>query len=158
MAPIGSQKDKRIEILKGVRLFSECNKNELRRIASLTTEHVVKSGDVLATQGEPGSQFFMIVEGSATASRHGSRLATFGPGAFFGELALLDGGERTATVVADSDMRVLVLTRREFQSLHTNSPSVAYKMLAELGSRLRKADEMIERANVTDGSGIFRSL
>ncbi|HTT86851.1 MAG TPA: cyclic nucleotide-binding domain-containing protein [Acidimicrobiales bacterium] len=158
MTPVRLQKDKRIEILKGVNLFSECNKNELRRIASLTTEHIVKSGEVLATQGEPGSQFFMVIEGSAVASRNGSKLATFGPGAFFGELALLDGGERTATVVADSEMRVLVLTRREFQSLHSNSPSVAYKMLAELGSRLRSADEMIERASVTDRLGLFRSL
>ena len=74
----------------------------------------------------------------------GLTLAVLGPGSFFGELALLDGGNRTATVVADTDLTVLVLSRREFRSLQSTAPSVAYKLLVELGARLRRADAMIE--------------
>ena len=133
---------------KDVALFGGCNASELGRLASLTTEHSVPPGQVLTERGEPGTAFFVIVDGEATATREGTHLAKLGPGSFFGELALLDGGSRTATVVSDSEMRLLVLSRREFMSLHSAAPSVAYKMLVELGSRLRKADEMLDPAPV----------
>src|SRR5271156_5313509 len=89
-------------------------------------------------------EFFVIVEGKARASRKDVELATLGPGSFFGELALLDGGKRTATVVAQTDMRLLVLSRREFPDLYRFNPSVAGKIIGELGARLRKTDEMLD--------------
>jgi CRP-like cAMP-binding protein len=116
----------------------------LERIGSLTTEHGAKVGTVLTKSGDIGEEFFVIVEGSATATRNGVPIAKLGPGSFFGELALLDRGERTATVTADSDMRLLVLSRREFSSLLDAAPSVARKIIAELGSRLRRTDEMLD--------------
>lgn len=128
----------RIEQVQQADLFSNCTKDELRIIASLTTMKDVGSGAVLAEQGRAGREFFVVTEGSATASRNGQWLAELGPGSFFGELALLDGGPRTATVVADSDMTLLVLSRTEFKSLQFSAPSVAYKMLVELGARLRR--------------------
>ncbi len=131
-------------MLKGVSLFSSCTKDELRNIASLVTLHEAQKGAVLSEQGEPGAEFFIVVEGSATATRNGFELAHLGPGSFFGELALLDGGPRTATVVADTDMNLLVFSRQEFSRLHSSAPTVAYKMLAELGARLRTADALYD--------------
>lgn len=146
MPTIRLHKDKRIELLRGVQLFGACSTAELGRIASLTTEHFAPAGQVLTRRGEPGLEFFVIIEGKATATRKGVNLATLGPGSFFGELALLDGGKRTATVVADTDMRLLVLSRQEFNGLHRVAPSVSNKMLVELGSRLRTADEKLDPA------------
>ncbi len=137
------RKDKRLDLLRGVSLFSGCTKRELTEIESLTSMIDVTKGTEVATFGTPGQEFFIIVDGSATASRNGLTLAVLGPGSFFGELALLDGGERTATVVADTDLTLLVLSRREFRSLQSTAPSVAYKLLVELGTRLRQADAML---------------
>ena len=99
---------------------------------------------ILAQQGKPGAEFFVIVDGVAEATRNGVELAVLRPGDFFGELALLDGGPRTATVVALTAMHLLVFSRREFSRLHSSAPTVAFKMLAELGARLRKADDMFD--------------
>jgi CRP/FNR family cyclic AMP-dependent transcriptional regulator len=146
MASLRLRKNQRVDLLRGVQLFSGCSAAELGRIASLTTEHLAKPGQVLTERGEFGLEFFVIIEGKATATRKGVHLATLGPGSFFGELALLDGGKRTATVIADTDMRLLVLSQSEFKSLHQVAPAVSRKMLTELGSRLRKADEKLDPA------------
>jgi CRP/FNR family cyclic AMP-dependent transcriptional regulator len=143
-------KDQRINLLKGVDLLSGCTKNELRQIASLTTELEAAPGQVLAEQGKPGQEFFILVEGRAKASRNGVVLATLAPTDFFGELALLDGGDRTATVVAETDLRLLVLSRGEFKHLCLSYPSVAHRMLAELGARLRRADEILGAEQTSD--------
>lgn len=140
-------KNRRVALLQGVALFSGCSKAELEGIASLTTEHSVPPGQIITERDEPGSEFFVIVDGTATATSEGNRLAELGPGSFFGELALLDGGARTATVVSDSDMKLLVLSHREFMSLQHVAPPVANKMVVELGSRLRRADEMLDSAS-----------
>jgi CRP-like cAMP-binding protein len=138
------RKDERIELLRRVDLFSACNNTELGRIASLTTELAAQAGQVLTSRGEIALEFFVIIEGMARASRKDVELATLGPGSFFGELALLDGGKRTATVVAQTDMRLLVLSRREFPNLYRLNPSVADKIISELGARLRKTDDLLD--------------
>jgi CRP-like cAMP-binding protein len=145
-----TNKDQRIELLNGVDLLSKCSKNELRQIASLTTEIDVPAGKALTRQGEPGREFFIIVDGTAEASRNGITLATLSPTDFFGELALLDGGERTATVVARSDLHILVLTRGVFRELYRSHPSVAQKMLEGVGARLRRADELLGENQSSD--------
>jgi CRP/FNR family cyclic AMP-dependent transcriptional regulator len=133
-----------MDLLRNTAMFSTCNNAELGRIASLTTEHSVVAGQVLMKRGTPGLEFFIIVEGNAKASRKGVELAKLGPGSFFGELALLDGGERTADVVAETDMRLLVLSRTEFSTLFSLVPSVSLKIIREMGTRLRRADEMLD--------------
>jgi CRP/FNR family transcriptional regulator, cyclic AMP receptor protein len=148
MVQMRTRKDERIALLKGVDLLSGCSADELRRIASLTTEFDAPAGQVLARQGEMGMEFFIIVSGLARASRNGVELAALEPTSFFGELALLDGGERTATVVAETDLHLLVLSRGEFKELCRSYPSVANKMLVELGARLRKADEILGGSQV----------
>ena len=137
-------RDERTTLLKGVGLFSNCTREELRRISSLTTPTTVDRGTVLMLQGQAGSEFFIVVSGMAIAARNDRELARYGPGSFFGELALLDGGSRTATVYAATDMELLVLSRSEFRSLQETAPSVAFKILNELGGRLRRADQIVD--------------
>jgi CRP-like cAMP-binding protein len=144
----------RIDRLQETSLFSNCTKDELRTIASLTSMKDVEQGVVLAEQGTAGREFFVVTDGSATATRNGERLAELGPGSFFGELALLDGGPRTATVVADTAMTLLVLSRREFQSLQLSAPSVAHKMLVELGARLRRIYDTQDGSNAASSTEI----
>lgn len=129
-----------LDMLAAVPLFSACSQAELRQIARLGTPVTVSSGKVLTTEGTPGREFFMILEGVADCSIGGMHAAQFGPGDFFGEMALLDGGPRTATVTAVTDMDVLVLDAREFSSLLTASPSITTKVLATLARRLRASD------------------
>ncbi len=137
----------KVELLGHVDLLGGCTKKELAEIASFLTECHVPSGKVLAEEGQLGAEFFIVVDGSATATRDGVFLARLAPTNFFGELALLDGGPRTATVVADTDMHLLVLSRSEFNQLFRTYPSVSFRMLKGLGARLRKADEMIAEAS-----------
>jgi CRP/FNR family transcriptional regulator, cyclic AMP receptor protein len=154
MTALKLHKDERITLLRGVRLFSSCTKDELRKIASLMEQLEVGQTRILSEQGKVGAEFFVIVEGVATATRNGMQLAVLRPGDFFGELALLDGGPRTATVVADTDMHLLVFSRRDFSRLHSLAPTVAYKMLAELGARLRRADSMFDGKSSSDLTSI----
>jgi CRP/FNR family transcriptional regulator, cyclic AMP receptor protein len=135
-------KDAKVELLRGVPLFSACSKRELSRIASLTDEIEVSQDKVLTRQGEPGSEFFVIVEGQARVTVGGrGRIAPLGPGASFGEMSLLDQGPRTATVQAETDMDLLVLDARSFSALLAEVPSVARKVLAGMAGRLRVAEK-----------------
>lgn len=141
MATLRLRKNQRIELLRGLDLFSRCSNTELGRIATLTTEHRAEPGEVLIRHGDFGLEAFVVVEGTVTASRGGVDVATLGPGDLFGELSLLDHGKRTATVVADGEVRLLVLSSREFNSVLHSIPSVGPKVVAQLGSRLRQAYE-----------------
>ena len=135
------RKNERRELLRGVWLLSGCSNRELDRIATLTSLMEVRNGQVLAREGEPGMEFFIIVSGRAAASIGDRTVGEIGPGSFFGEMALLDGGTRTATVTAVEPMVVLVLNRREFSSFIGVLPSVAIKMLTAVGGRLRTMDQ-----------------
>ncbi len=137
--------NERIGLLQDMDLFSGCNKDQLRRIDSLTMMLGVEQGTVLVEEGRAGLEFFVVVSGTAIASRQGLWLAEFGAGSFFGELALLDRGQRTATVIADTDMSLLVFSQAEFHALQWWVPSVAHKMAIELSRRLRRADELLDQ-------------
>jgi CRP/FNR family transcriptional regulator, cyclic AMP receptor protein len=153
--------DLRVRSLKNVHIFSECTRGELRRIASLTSECRAQAGSALTVAETPGSEFFAIVDGTATVWRNDVRLDTLGPGSYFGELALLNRGMRTATVIADTDMELLVSSLREFRSPYFLVPSVMELMLAVMSERIRRADEgwtrhaaRIERLLTTDRSQV----
>jgi CRP-like cAMP-binding protein len=134
------KRDAYIEHLANVPLFSECNNRDLRLIARSTEEIQVPAGKELVTQGETGREFFVIVEGSAIVVRDGEQITTLGPGDFFGELALLDRGPRSATVIAETPMQLLVLAQREFSGLLDEVPSLAHKLLKGMAKRVREAD------------------
>ena len=126
-----------IDMLRGVSLFWNCSAAELREIATLGTQVNIPAGHTLTKQGEPGSEFFLVVEGRASCFIDGKKVATFGPGEYFGELALLSRVPRSATIVADTDMEVLVLSVREFATLLNDNPRVSKKMLERLAERIR---------------------
>jgi CRP/FNR family transcriptional regulator, cyclic AMP receptor protein len=132
--------DAKIRLLSGVALFTPCAKHELKRIAALVDEVEAPEGKTLAKEGETGSEFFVVVNGTATARRNGRKVATIGPGSFFGELALLDQGPRAATVTADTDMQLLVLSSRAFFSLLDKNPSVSRRILQGMAERLRESE------------------
>lgn len=121
-------------------LFSSCSKRELQKIARAGDEVTIESGRVLVDQGDIGREAFVILEGSAVVKRNGRRIATLGPGDHFGELALLDHGPRTATVEAETPMRVFVLASRKFTSVIDDVPTLAHKLMAALAARVRELD------------------
>jgi CRP-like cAMP-binding protein len=123
--------------LAKVSLFRACSRAELDAIVSVTTLIDVPAGRVLCTEGEGGDEFFVIVQGEVEVSAHGRTVDTLGPGDFFGEMALLDGGPRTATVTTTTPGQLLVLTRPEFVALLERAPSVSRAILLGLGHRLR---------------------
>jgi CRP/FNR family cyclic AMP-dependent transcriptional regulator len=126
--------------LAEVPLFSACTRKDLEKISRASDEVQVKAGRVLVEEGRPGHEFFLILEGNATVRRGKRKVADLGPGQYFGELSLLDRGPRTASVVADTDMRVLVLGQREFLGVLDDVPGLAYKILRIMAGRLRDAD------------------
>jgi len=128
-----------VELLSKVPLFSELTKKELGSYASAAKEVRHKPGDVLAREGESGVGFFLIVDGTAAVTVAGKPRAKVGPGDFFGEISLLDGGPRTATVTAETPMRLIGITQWVFRRMVEQSPSVAMKMLKVMSSRRRYA-------------------
>ena len=128
--------------LKSIWLFSSCTGSELRKIRGSLDEVEVPAGKVLVEQGRIGMEFFLIVDGTAAVLRSGKKVAILGPGGHFGELALLDRRPRSATVVSETEMDLLVLSQRQFNSLLEAVPTIARKMLAALSNRLREADAL----------------
>ena len=136
----------RRHLLEGLSLFSGCTPEELRNLESLTSLHEAPRGAVLVEEGAPGHEFFVIVEGSATVTHGGTPIARLDAGSFFGEMALLDGRPRTASVVADTDMTLIVLSPGEFRALETSAPMVVARLLSEVGVRLRRLTESFDPA------------
>ncbi len=126
--------------LKSIWLFSACTNSELRRIRSSLDEVQVPKGKVLVEEGRIGLEFFLIVDGRAAVTRRGRKVVTLGPGDHFGELALLDRRPRSASVVSETEMDLLVLSQRQFNSLLQSVPTISRKMLAAMANRLREAD------------------
>jgi len=129
------------QALANVPLFSQCTARERAQIGSLLAQVRVKDGEVLCREGKPGRECFIVSEGHAKASLKGRKIAEFGPGAFFGEMSLLDGGPRTATIVAQTPMTLYVLSPSDLATLVNKFPTVTTKMLRVLAQRLRSADK-----------------
>jgi CRP-like cAMP-binding protein len=134
-----------VEQLKRVALFSACTKQELELIAGATTQLRFETGQVLAREGERGHEFIVIVEGKARVDVGGREVAVLASGDFFGEIALLDDGPRTATVTAETDLVAEVIGQREFNGLIAGAPHLAKNLLVGLARRLRAADVQLAR-------------
>ena len=135
-----SRRDAFLNHLAQVPLFSALSKKELQLVARRAEDVKVDPGRILVSEGSTGSEFFVIIEGTATVSRHGRKVATLGPGDAFGELALLDKAPRNATVTAATPMELVVLGQREFGGLIDEVPGFARKLLAGMARRLRDSD------------------
>jgi len=118
-------------------LFANASEIEMSRVASLADELHVDEGEQLTVEGQPGNTFFVIAKGTATVSRGGKRLVGLGPGSYFGEIALIEQGPRTATVTADSRMWLFVFDAKGFASLMNGIPSVANEIFRALAERKR---------------------
>jgi voltage-gated potassium channel len=123
-----------------VPLFQPLSRAELGRIGRFSTEMNIEAGQVVCRQGDPGDELFLIVHGNATVSRNGREIANLGPGAYFGELALLTDEPRSATVTATTGIVLLALNRRSFRQVVETTPSVVHKLLAGLAKRLSEAE------------------
>jgi len=128
--------------LSKVRIFQGMSKRELESVARVGRKMRATTGQILCQQGEPGHQFFVILEGDASVDRGGRNVADLSAGDYFGELALLDRGPRSATVQAKSDMLLLVIEELDFSALLDEIPGLAHKLLATLATRLRTAEAL----------------
>jgi CRP-like cAMP-binding protein len=133
-------RDRKIELLSHVPLFSGCSKKELRKIAGIADEIDLREGKVLTRQGAPGREFFVLLEGTVDVVRDGKKINELGAGEFFGELALISNIPRTATVTATSPIRALVVVDRDFRRLLKDDVTVAVKVLGTMAERMPPAD------------------
>jgi CRP-like cAMP-binding protein len=130
-----------LELLQRVPLFEDFDKGDLERLSRSFKERTFGAGSTVAGEGKTGAGFFVIESGEAAVSVHGNERATMGPGDYFGEIALIDDGARSATVTAVSDLRCYGLTSWEFRPLVEANASIAWKLLETMAKRLRAAQK-----------------
>jgi CRP-like cAMP-binding protein len=130
-----------VELLKKIPLFSDLERKELQTLAQSFKERTFEAGSNVATEGTGGVGFFVIGDGEAGVTVHGDERATLGPGQYFGEVALIDEGSRTATIVAKTDLTCYGLTAWEFRPLVESNGAIAWKLLQTLARRLREAEQ-----------------
>ena len=131
-------RDEKLEVLRGVPLFTGLGRRELERLGELGDEVDLPAGRTFVREGERGHEFFVILDGRVRIERGGQTLTTLGRGDFLGEIALVDGGPRTATAICEDDARLLVISHREFHSLLEEFPKIAVEILQALGRRVRQ--------------------
>jgi CRP-like cAMP-binding protein len=137
------RRSEKIDVLRKVPLFGNLSQRHLNIIAKHADEVRLGEGKILARQGEQGQEFLLIVEGSARVERNGKLIAKLAAGDFFGEMSLIDGKPRTATVIAETPITLLVIHTRSFGYLLDTVPGLQKKVLVTLCERLRKADETL---------------
>ena len=131
--------------LAGVPLFVGLGSRHLNRLAADTDELGFPTGKPIVHEGEPGEALFVVLEGQAKVIRAGRRVGRVLPGDFFGELSAIDGGPRTASVVAETPVRVLRLFRRTLMRLIDDDPQVALKLIDGMVRRIREIDRAGQR-------------
>ena len=137
-----SQDDK-IDRLEEVGLLAECSRRQLRAIARISEVIEVPEDTVLARSGAAGEEFFLILDGSARVEVSPRKRSRLTPGEYFGEMSLLDGGPRSASVIAETPLRLLVIKRRDFSTLLREAPELTQSLLATLSRRLRTAESSL---------------
>jgi CRP/FNR family cyclic AMP-dependent transcriptional regulator len=125
------------EMLKKVPLFAGLDGRELGQISSSMRERRFSAGDTVTQEGAGGAGFFVIESGSAEVSVDGTPRRTIGPGDYFGEIALLTGSDRTATITATSDMLCFGMTPWDFRPLVESNSEIAWKLLTAMAEKLR---------------------
>jgi CRP/FNR family cyclic AMP-dependent transcriptional regulator len=128
-----------VDAIRKVPLFAELDDSELARLADRFVERSFKEGETVVEEGATGTSVFVIVDGNATVSVGGEMKASLGPGDYFGEMAAMDDGTRSASIVAATDLDVCFLTPWEFRPFVEEHPEVGWKLLRSLARRLREA-------------------
>jgi CRP/FNR family transcriptional regulator, cyclic AMP receptor protein len=147
-----------INFLRNVPIFAELEEKDLLRVVKLGTSQKYKKGNIVVLEQESGAALFVIITGKVKVVRMDEDgreviLSMFGPGEFFGEMSLLDGLARSASVVATVKSELFMIHRRDFLELLNEFPSVTISLLAELAMRLRKADMQIKSLSLKDAEG-----
>jgi CRP/FNR family transcriptional regulator, cyclic AMP receptor protein len=129
--------DQKLELLKRTPLLADLNQHDLMEVGRLADEVDAKAGKVLMREGDPGREFFVIIDGTVSIDRGGRHVRTMGPGDFLGDIALVVERPRTATATVETDSRLIVLGHREFHSLMDQFPSIRVSVLESIALRLR---------------------
>lgn len=129
-------RNQKVELIGRAPLFARCSRKELGEIALVADEIDLREGKELTRQGAPGREFFVLLEGTAEVRRNGRTVNSLRAGDFFGEIALVSRAPRTATVVATSPLRALVVTDRSFRHLLEHSPQIKTKVIEAMAERL----------------------
>jgi len=135
--------DEKIRHLQRVPIFEECTRKQLRAVADISKVAEVPALAVLTREGAREDEFFVIIDGTATVKLSSRKRHRLGPGDFFGEMSLLDGEPRSATVKAETDLRLLVINRRHFWELLREVPELTQRMLMTLSRRVRELEKAL---------------
>jgi CRP-like cAMP-binding protein len=125
------------EMLKQVPLFADLDARELAQIAASMRERRFAAGDTVTQEGAGGAGFFVVESGEAEVTVDGAARGTIGPSDYFGEIALLTGSDRTATITATSDMVCYGMTPWDFRPLVESNSAIAWKLLTAMAEKLR---------------------
>jgi CRP-like cAMP-binding protein len=147
-----------LSFLENVPIFADLEEPDLKKIEKLGLRKKYKKGNIVVLEKEMGAALFVIISGKVKIVRTDEDgreviLSIFGPGEFFGEMSLLDGLARSASVVALTKAELFMIHRRDFLKLVNEHPQVAISLLGELTTRLRKADTQIKSLSLKDASG-----
>lgn len=132
--------DRKLDLLAAVPLLAGLDRKHLERVGSMSDQVDVPAGRVLARQGEYGAEFYVLIDGAASVERDGQHIGDLGPGAFFGELALLAHIQRTATVTTTAPSTLLVVGAREFRSLLEDEPRIVRTILQVVAERVARME------------------
>jgi CRP/FNR family cyclic AMP-dependent transcriptional regulator len=136
------KRDQKIERLKNVPMFSKLNKRQLTELAKHSQSVSLKAGAVLAEQGTQGWEFFFIMEGKAKVLKNGKAIRQMTSGGFFGEISLIDREPRTASVIAETDVTLLVVDTRSFDHLLETIPGLQKRVMFALCGYIRRAEKL----------------
>jgi CRP/FNR family transcriptional regulator, cyclic AMP receptor protein len=123
-----------------VPLFADCSKRELKQLCRTAVVEPRATGATLMTEGEPGTEAFIILQGSCRVARNGRKVGQVEPGGIVGELSMLNRAPRNATVIAEAPLEVAILERRDFLKMLESSPSITRKLLERLAARVQELD------------------
>jgi CRP/FNR family transcriptional regulator, cyclic AMP receptor protein len=129
-----------VELLQKIPLFAELKPRELEQLSGSFKERTFNAGETVAAEGQEGAGFFVIESGEAVVSVGGDERRRLGPGDYFGDIALIDQGARTATITAESDLHTYGLTFWDFRPLVENDARIAWPLLQVMARRLREAE------------------
>jgi CRP/FNR family cyclic AMP-dependent transcriptional regulator len=130
-----------VELIQSVPLFADLESKEVEQMSRSFKERVFAPGDHITEEGKGGVGFFVIESGTAKITVGGEQVGTYGPGDYFGEVALIDAGARSATIVADSELRCWGITSWEFRPLVEAHGTIAWKLLETMAAMLRAAQQ-----------------
>jgi CRP/FNR family transcriptional regulator, cyclic AMP receptor protein len=129
-----------IDHMRKVPLFRGMHASDLETVADRASETNFKDGETVTREGEPGETFYIVIEGRLKVSQHGTLVRELGPGDFLGEISLVDGRPRTATVTAIGPVQALVIRRADFLEMVEWDSAVRLGILMALAERIRKTD------------------